>query len=74
MNDYLQALENAVLAAKVTAHVRELIEENARLRAMLRQLEWAGVRENCQVCGNIRAVGHASDCELAALLKEAADA
>lgn len=46
--------------------------ENARLRALLRRVEWApGPFEtrNCPGCGGLQTFGHAPDCELAAALK-----
>ena len=66
MSDY-------ALAAQVATHVRELIEENARLRAMLRQLEWSRNNHFCPICDEHHADGHQASCELAALLKEDAE-
>jgi len=48
----------AVAAAKVALAYREMLE----------RLEW--VAAECPVCGQIDYLGHASDCELAKLLKE----
>ena len=54
-------------------------ERIAALEAMLRQMEWTPLVDAidgedltaCPVCGQRKAWGHASDCGLAALLKEA---
>lgn len=49
---------------------RELTAENAKLRAMLKRLEWCDEQMWCPHCGNCEdGRGHASNCELAALLK-----
>ena len=47
-----------------------LTANRAELLDMLKRLEWTGVRDNCHICGCIRSVGHAPDCELARLLEE----
>jgi hypothetical protein len=51
----------------LTARIREMEE-------MLRRLEWSGTEGAdgepgvCPLCWSVERVGHASDCELAALL------
>ena len=52
------------------------VEESAKTalayRAMLERLEWIEtpyVGTPCPVCGNLKHMGHAADCELAAMLK-----
>jgi len=54
-----------------------LREECERLRGALRDAEWVqhdcggtSVREECPSCEQSKDYGHASDCELAAALKE----
>jgi hypothetical protein len=85
--DMARANENTLKMAQIAT---EAIQDTARLRAMLRRLEWCDTDANafavalggqytahrCPICNWAREAssGHASDCELAALLGEAADA
>ena len=55
----------------MTAYNR-LSRENARLRAMLKRLEWSRNNHFCPICDEHHEDGHQASCELAALLKEAA--
>jgi hypothetical protein len=63
------------LAARNVENIRDLLAENAKLRAMLKQLEWTtlwnlGYYSGCAICKNTLSGGHKSNCELVALLRE----
>lgn len=50
-----------------------LAKQRDSLLAMLERLEWIDygrkcVEEACPVCGGLKTIGHAPDCDLAALL------
>lgn len=73
-----RALAEAFADAKAMAdRLKEVEAEGDALRAMLRKHEWVGLPHLtpfCPCCGKLQTVGHAPDCELAALLKGGGDA
>lgn len=81
--DLAESSESMLRLATVAV---EATQENARLCAMLRQLEWCDIdyrafsvergtytAHRCPICNRAKEAeeGHAPNCELAALLKEA---
>jgi hypothetical protein len=59
-------------AADAPETVAALLAENARLREVLREVEWKGKMGECPECWAIPSEGHAHDCRLAAALSSAA--
>lgn len=70
-----EALENAKVAVTALGaaivQLKVVGEEVARLRAMLREVEWASVDRHqcCPVCHRVKEWGHAPDCLLHAALE-----
>lgn len=67
------------LSAQAMLVIEGIKDENAGLRQMLRNLEWAGNAPEwpeqscisvCPYCDNEESAGHSDNCKLAALLKE----
>lgn len=70
MRELAESSEQTVTLARIAS---EAAQENAKLRDMLRRLEWAdfdGVDWQCSICQNAESIGHRAGCELAALLQE----
>jgi hypothetical protein len=55
---------------RLCADTECLRAEVAALRALLREVEWAGDECACVICGRLRIGGHRPDCRLGAALAE----
>jgi hypothetical protein len=62
------------VADDVMSRITAVCDRHDKMVEMLKEFEWADCDQcgdpSCRECGRHIAIGHADDCELAALLKE----
>jgi hypothetical protein len=73
LRDEVRRLQSSITAEKSMRkdagdRTETLTEENAKLRDVLRELEWCDHGNYCPVCNADSEAGHEPDCKLAALL------